>query len=600
MRAGHGGLLLVEPGAAHVGLSQSLGRQGRQASILVSAAPFLSLVVYPLVTGRIERWGLGVTLVAAALLLALPGLLGWWQAPHRERLEEGWRLASSLPGVPIAVVFVGVVVAAPVAGVALTMALVLIAEVYLTPLRWQVLVGAWTVAGWVAAVWLAGEQEPAALWLHAVGAGLVLVVMLRTVRALLAALDDECVATRAAEQRARLVGDLLAAEDLAPGVVLTNARQALYDLGFDVVLLRRYDGAKRQLELLGDDPEQDQLAPVAVAVDDGVYAQVLTSRQPVELRDHPLEEFLGFDCDTDPERVPAGIRLPLAVLVPIVDDDDEVLGVVSAACFAQDGSTVPVEFVTSLAARFGQLLARARTFRADGELVELLRELDVRTQDVVATVSHELRTPLTVIDGLSRTLEQRWVGLDDRLRAELCTRIVGNADRLEDMIGSLLRSSAFEEGQFQANLAPTELEPLITEVVERMRSVIAGHPIRLEVEPDLWVVADGQLLLHVLENLLSNAGKHTPPGTAIRIWARRNGRLVTVGVSDEGPGIAASELPHVQERFYRGGDPNGRGTSGLGLGLALVQRLLDAHDTALHLKSDGGLTAAFDLAGCDR
>ena len=256
---------------------------------------------------------------------------------------------------------------------------------------------------------------------------------------------------------------------------------------------------------------------------------------------------------------------------------------------------MPVDVATTLVAYFGQLLARARAFRADREVVDMLSALDTRTQDVVATVSHELRTPLTVISGLSRTLEQRWAELDDGMRAQLCSRIEGNTDRLHDMIASLLRTSAFDQDEIRVSLAATSLAPLVDEVADRMRSVWPDHPITTDIPADLMVVADQMLLLHVLENLVSNAGKHTPVGTAIRVVARCDGESVMVAVSDDGPGIAPTELAHVQERFFRGGDPDQRGTSGLGLGLALVQRLLDVHGTFLSLTSDAGLTASFEL-----
>lgn len=578
-----------------MGVITHLQGRGQAAARLVSAIPVLVLLGYPLLAGSVDRVPLGAALIGVALLLALPGMLGWWQQPEHQRLEDAWRLGASLIGIPIAVVFVVYVVTVPESAIALTMAVVLIGECYLSPARWQVIIGGWTVVGWTLAVHLSAAPGAAALWMHGVTAALVLVVTLRTSRALSAALLEEEGASRAARRQVRLIGRLLAADDLDPTVVLRAARQALHDLGFEVVVLRRYDADADHLVLLSVDEGDADVLPRTIPLDRGPYRQVVRARTPAVLHEQPLPEFLGA-APRGAGRPASGVtRLPLVFLIPVLGDGGQVQGVVSLASLRPDEGVAPLELVTSLIDRFAQMLARARAFRADGEVVELLRELEERSQDIVATVSHELRTPLTVIDGLAGTLALRWEALGPADRVALLTRIESNADRLQAMIGSLLSTSACERGELTASMVPVRLEPLCAELVARLSPVIADRCVRVEVDPGHRVMADVQLLLHVLENLLSNAVKHTPPGTPVRIWSRRQGRTVTLAVSDGGPGIPAEELPHVQERFYRGGNHLQRETSGLGLGLALVQRMLEAQGTGLHLRNDGGLTACVEL-----
>lgn len=113
----------------------------------------------------------------------------------------------------------------------------------------------------------------------------------------------------------------------------------------------------------------------------------------------------------------------------------------------------------------------------------------------------------------------------------------------------------------------------------------------MQVDPGLWQ--------HVLENLLTNVSKHTPTGTRVSIAARVIGGRTVIEVADDGPGIDAQDLPHVLDRFYRGGDPNRRSTSGLGLGLALAQEIVQAHGGVLEVESDRGQGTrfSFDVPG---
>ena len=188
------------------------------------------------------------------------------------------------------------------------------------------------------------------------------------------------------------------------------------------------------------------------------------------------------------------------------------------------------------------------------------------------------------------------VGLAARREAtlnDLLRRVDANASRLSQMVRSLLDTSAFEEGHIEVQPERIELAPLLGVLLHRLASVTAGHPVSVDVPEDTTVHADRALLEHVFENLLANTAKHTPQGTQVRVVARPLAGGVEVVVSDDGPGIPETDLPHVLDRFYRGGEPASRPPGGLGLGLALVRQILVAHGADLELTSEPGAGTRF-------
>jgi K+-sensing histidine kinase KdpD len=236
---------------------------------------------------------------------------------------------------------------------------------------------------------------------------------------------------------------------------------------------------------------------------------------------------------------------------------------------------------------------------ADRATMERLRELDRMKRDFVATVSHEMRTPLTVISGLSETLHERGHAVDDDMRATLVARLRSNAASLERIVTGLLDIAGIDRGLLVVEQSDIDLTRLLGETAARLESLFDDHELVLQVEDDLRGSGDLALLERVLENLLTNAQRHTPPGTTVRLVGRHaaDGALV-VEVADDGPGIPAEDLQSVLGRFVRGGTPNERSTRGLGLGLALADEVLRLHTSQLEVTSvvGQGTTFSFRLA----
>jgi K+-sensing histidine kinase KdpD len=205
---------------------------------------------------------------------------------------------------------------------------------------------------------------------------------------------------------------------------------------------------------------------------------------------------------------------------------------------------------------------------------------------------------LTVVQGLATTLSDRWDALEHERRRDLLRRIDANADRLSAMVTRLLDTSQVSRDALQVRLSDVRLEPLLRSAVDRLDDVLAGFRVVVDVEDHLHVQVDPVLFEHVIDNLLVNVATHTPPGTTATVSARPHGDRIVVEVVDDGPGVDDEDLPHLLERFYRGGDKSHRAsTRGLGLGLALAAEVVTNHGGRLEVGRGpgGGARFSFDV-----
>jgi two-component system sensor histidine kinase KdpD len=157
--------------------------------------------------------------------------------------------------------------------------------------------------------------------------------------------------------------------------------------------------------------------------------------------------------------------------------------------------------------------------------------------------------------------------------------------------------SRLESGALQMNRDWYAIGEAIHEAIRRMSRVLSDHPTTVDVPADLPPVCiDYPLIQQVLINLFGNIAKHTPPGTPVRVSARRAGGSLVVSVADEGPGIAASERRAVFQRFYRLEAAEGK-RAGAGLGLAICRGFVEAHGGTIWIEDSAGLgtTVTFSL-----
>ena len=243
--------------------------------------------------------------------------------------------------------------------------------------------------------------------------------------------------------------------------------------------------------------------------------------------------------------------------------------------------------------------ANAQAYEEERRRAEALAEIDRAKTAFFSNVSHEFRTPLTLILG---TLEEVLSAPPEQV-PEDCRALVDvshrNALRLLRLVNSLLDFSRIEAGRAQAHYEPTDLATLTTDLASSFRSVMEKARLRFVVDcPPLGkpVYVDRDMWEKVVLNLVSNAFKFTFQGeVSVRLRAAPDGKAVQLTVEDTGTGIAAEELPRLFERFHRVAGAQGRTYEGTGIGLALVQELVQLHGGTVSVSSEKGRGSVFTV-----
>ncbi|MDQ6645052.1 MAG: ATP-binding protein, partial [Chloroflexota bacterium] len=221
------------------------------------------------------------------------------------------------------------------------------------------------------------------------------------------------------------------------------------------------------------------------------------------------------------------------------------------------------------------------------------RELDEFKTTLLAAVGHELRTPLAAIKGLGSTLLQNDLIFSLADQHHFLQTISSEADRLAQLVSNLLDLSRQEAGLLTLNRVPSRVQELVTKTMEQLSN--PDVMISLHISDDLPPVnVDSARIEVVLHNLVANALVYGQG--EVRISAERRDDAIVVSVSDNGPGIAPDELPHVFERFYRARHGRRQHSGGTGLGLAICKAFIEAHGSAIWAESSAwGTTISFSL-----
>jgi signal transduction histidine kinase len=250
-----------------------------------------------------------------------------------------------------------------------------------------------------------------------------------------------------------------------------------------------------------------------------------------------------------------------------------------------------IEGIASLASA---ALDNAVRFEAEREAVEQLKELDRLKTEAVSTASHELRSPLTSITGFARTLLRPGADFTEDEKREFLQVIDHQAKQLARLIDELLTVSRIEEGGMPLTLRPVDLKSLSGDLFAAAKGRTSIHEFETEFADDFpAVVADEGRLTEIVGNLIDNAIKYSPGGGTITIGGDVQRGEVHIFVKDEGVGIAADEVEAVFKKFYQvSGRPEAVGT---GLGLYIVQELVEAHDGKIWVESEEGAGTTFHV-----
>ena len=222
------------------------------------------------------------------------------------------------------------------------------------------------------------------------------------------------------------------------------------------------------------------------------------------------------------------------------------------------------------------------------------REAEQLKDDFLSLISHELRTPLTTIQGAASMLLSTGDELPQEARDALRMDLLNESERLSRMLKNMLALSAYEAGRLHVERDPFLIQPVLRQVAREVEARHPSHRARVVADRGLPPAeGDEELMTQAVRNLAENAAKYSPNGGTITLGAAVLGAEIIVSVSDEGPGIPSEQQEQIFQRFHRAST----GTQGMGLGLYLCQRLVEAHGGRIWVESrpDEGATFRFTL-----
>jgi K+-sensing histidine kinase KdpD len=278
---------------------------------------------------------------------------------------------------------------------------------------------------------------------------------------------------------------------------------------------------------------------------------------------------------------------------------------ISLVVYAMVGCTVG-----GVVAQLGRAQREAEARRAEAQLLwaerarlveessrlQLLEEVDRLRAALIGSVSHDLRTPLASIKASISDLADPGLLLSDDDRATLLRTTEEETDRLTRLVTNLLDMSRIQAGALVPHTSATPLDELIGAVAGRLGPTLGEGRLAVEIADGLPLAdVDYLLVEQVLSNLLENAARYTPPGTAVTVRAAAVGDdEVEVAVVDHGPGVAEQERERIFDQFYRL-RAEGQGPVGTGMGLAIVKGIAEAHGGRIWVEATPGGGATFVL-----
>ena len=326
----------------------------------------------------------------------------------------------------------------------------------------------------------------------------------------------------------------------------------------------------------------------------GEIGQVAELRVPIVTNDPANHRQLALNPWMSEEGIQAFAGFPMVV-------GDQLLGVLAIYHRrALDRNTI--ELLTLFAQHAATAIQEAHLFHLATEQTARLGAVNAELQranqvkaEFLANMSHELRTPLNSILGFSQLLLEGDGGVLSQDQRQDVDIIAQNGQHLLALINDLLDISKLEAGKAQLHRGEVDVEPLISECVESVRSLTKPKKLELtaSVSPEVGrVFADGPKLKQVLLNLLGNAIKFTESGS-VRVTAERQGAELLISVRDTGIGVPPDDAERIFESFQQGQSGISGKYQGTGLGLAISRRLVEMHGGRIWVKSTPGQGSTF-------
>jgi signal transduction histidine kinase len=264
----------------------------------------------------------------------------------------------------------------------------------------------------------------------------------------------------------------------------------------------------------------------------------------------------------------------------------------------------PLERLAKVTRDFGlgDLRARAESDRRDeiGDLARAFNQMADRVErlrraekELLANVSHELRTPLARI----RVVLELACEEDATVAKRYLTEIAEDLNELEQLLGDIITAAQLDLANERSEnpypplrRVPVSLRPLLEAMARRFAEQRDGRAVECTIEDDVTIAVDRVMLKHALLNLLDNAHKYSPSDRPIelRVARPKEGAKVVITVKDHGQGVHPEDLAHVFTPFFRADRSRARATGGVGLGLTLARRIVEAHGGTIHMESNIG------------
>jgi PAS domain S-box-containing protein len=280
-----------------------------------------------------------------------------------------------------------------------------------------------------------------------------------------------------------------------------------------------------------------------------------------------------------------------------------------AAVIRRDGTVLPIDHSAAAVRLEGKIIGTVYTFRdisAGRQYEQALVEAGRRKDEFLAMLAHELRNPLAAIGNAAELLSR--MSIDDRASMAVVGMIKRQGEQLTRIVDDLLDVSRITQGRVQLRSRPVDLSLVITQAAETVEAQLRQKKHKLSVtastssEP-LYVNGDLMRLVQSVANVLANAAKYTQPGGEISVHTRGDEGSTFIEISDSGAGISPELLPRIFDLFVQSEQTLDRSQGGLGIGLAVVKRLIEMHKGEVTARSDGlgqGSTFVIRLPRIDR
>lgn len=351
--------------------------------------------------------------------------------------------------------------------------------------------------------------------------------------------------------------------------------------------IRRFLQTDAPVPLFGDDPRYHDrrkgfsVTPVPSAEKPEGYLYVVLRGEEYDMAEHIIRgnPFLMISAWSLPVSLGFGLLAGLLVFRLLTRRLQRLSGLMES--FEAGDFSAPERDIPSPAGSPDEIDRLGMTFhrmaQRIGEQIEQMKDQDSLRRRLVAQVSHDLRTPLASIRGYLESLQMKGGSLPAEERAAFVEIALSECRRLNRQIDSLFELASLEARESEPELEPFALSELVHDVARKHlpRADKNGTRLDLDIPPDTpFAFGDVALTERVLDNLIDNAIDHTAQDTPVEIAVSWQDMMITVSVSDHGPGIAADIRPRIFEPFYRGGGTTGA-REHAGLGLAIAKRIMD-------------------------